>query len=299
MKKLVVLGTLSTLVACTTNQTYEGKQVREYWENYGSDPLNTTQLNDTEALAVIYRPTELQGPAVNIYINGRYQASVLNEGYTPIAVCAEKSLLTASFTANQGFGNRTQGVTYALPAQQKTFIRLTTNELGEPIFERVSEEQAQAEMPLKDKVTQTLSRVNSRCDQPIVIHNAIMNAQAVWDIDKFSFNDILPNAKKELNNLVQFIQQNNTRITHIEVSGYTDPQANDAYNLNLSQRRADAVKQGLINAGVTQPIQAVGYGKQNLVVANCAVKYKHNPKQQAICNAPNRRVEITVFGEVK
>lgn len=296
MKKLFALGALALLTACSTPVgNYDSQNAKEHWNNYGTDSLSTDGLNGEQALAVFYRPSELQGPAVNVYINGRYQASLLKEGYTPIAVCAEKSLFTASFTTNQQFGNRTQGVTYALPAQEKTFIRVTTDEYHQPIFERVSQAQAEAEMPSKGKVTQTLSRVNSRCDE-VVIKNGIMSASALWGLDKYRYQDILPAGKKEIRDLVAFIKANEGRITHIEVSGYTDPEASEAYNLALSQRRADAVRQGLLNSGVNVAVQAVGYGQQNLVAANCRAKFANNPKQRAACNAPNRRVEVTVFG---
>lgn len=294
MKKLILLTSVALAVsACSVRSSSSG--VLEHWENYGSDDLSTAQLTNKQALAVFYRPSDLQGPAVNVYINGRYQASLLEEGYTPIAVCAEKSLFTASFTTNQKFGNRTQGVTYSLPAQEKTFVRVTTDTNNQPIFERVSQEQAEAEMPSKGKVTQTLSRVNPNCDE-VVIKNGIMNASALWGLDKYSYKDILPAGKQEIKDLVRFIKENSHRVTHIEVSGYTDPEASDAYNKTLSQRRAESVRQGLLNSGVNVPVQAIGYGKQNLVVANCRTKFANNAKQRAACNEPNRRVEVAVFG---
>lgn len=294
MRKLFVASTLSALTACTSISTiYGGNEVREHWSKYTSDSLNTQQLGEQEALAVLYRPTNLQGPAINVYINGRYQASIIDSGYTPIQVCAEKALFTASFSTNQGFGNRTDGIVYALPVKQKTFIRMTTNQLGDPIFERVSEEEANADMPFKGKVAQTLSRVNSHCDQPIVIKNEIMNSQAIWDVDKFKYEDISSEGKENIHNLINFIKQYQQEIGHIEVNGYTDPEASEAYNLSLSQKRAEAIRQMLVNAGITLPIQAVGYGKQNLIAANCSTKPTVKERNQ--CNAPNRRVEITVF----
>lgn len=293
MRKILALGCITLITGCAS---YDSSPAREQWNLYDTDSLSTTNLRSDEALAVFYRPSELQGPAVNVYMNGRYQASLIKEGYTPMAVCAEKALLTASFSSNQQFGNRTKGVTYALPAQEKTYIRVTTDEQGEPIFERVSEEQAHSEMPLKDKVIHTLSRTNSACQSEIVIKNTIMSAQALWDTNKFAYRDILPAGKQEIENVIAFVRQNEARITQIEVSGYADPQGNDAYNLKLSQQRAEAVRESLMQAGITQQIEAVGYGKQNLAAANCAIKYKNNPKQRTVCDAQNRRVEITVYG---
>ena len=55
----------------------------------------------------------------------------------------------------------------------------------------------------------------------------------------------------------------------ITVEGFADPAGGQKYNLDLSKRRASAV-QGYLssNAGVTDEIRAVGYGKTRLVVPN-------------------------------
>ncbi|MDO4431180.1 MAG: outer membrane protein assembly factor BamE, partial [Lonepinella koalarum] len=58
-----------------------------------------------------------------------------------------------------------------------------------------------------------------------------------------------------------------TKPVAIEVAGYTDPIGSNAYNLRLSQQRAEAVKQRLISLGVTTPITAKGYGKAKQVKA--------------------------------
>ncbi|MEM7494181.1 MAG: OmpA family protein [Pseudomonadota bacterium] len=48
----------------------------------------------------------------------------------------------------------------------------------------------------------------------------------------------------------------------IEIGGHTDSRGPDAYNLDLSQRRSDAVRQYLIERGVTaQGLTAIGYGE--------------------------------------
>jgi len=55
----------------------------------------------------------------------------------------------------------------------------------------------------------------------------------------------------------------------IVVSGHTDSRGSDAYNMALSQRRADAVKAYLINAGVdTSIITSTGYGETQPIAPN-------------------------------
>lgn len=80
----------------------------------------------------------------------------------------------------------------------------------------------------------------------------------------------------------------------VKVAGYTDRLGSEAYNLKLSQRRADRVKARLIAQGVNANIHAVGYGKAHQVKACDGV---HGAELKD-CLRPNRRVEITASGTI-
>lgn len=294
MKKIILLTSVALAVsACSIRNN----GALEHWTNYTSDNLSTSQLTDKQALAVFYRTADFQGEALNVYINGHYQASLLEKGYTPVSVCANNQLISASYTTNQKFGNRTQGTSHTLPAKEVVFFRATQDKSGNPSFERVEESVARAELKnLKGKVTHTLSRVKDDKDcKDVVLSNVTLSAGALWGLNKHSYKDMLAQGKQEIAEFAAFAKSNE-QIGRIEVRGYTDPEASAQYNLTLSQRRADTVRQALIEAGVKQTITATGYGKTNLVVANCAALHK-NKADRAACNQPNRRVEITTYSK--
>lgn len=69
--------------------------------------------------------------------------------------------------------------------------------------------------------------------------------------------------------------------TTIQVAGHTDSRGSEQYNLELSQRRADSVKNALVQRGVDpMRIQTYGYGESQPISSSDAI---------------NRRVEIIII----
>ena len=73
-----------------------------------------------------------------------------------------------------------------------------------------------------------------------------------------------------------------------EISGYTDSRGSEAYNDRLSQRRAETIKQLLVEKENYDPsvLEAVGYGERRLQVPNAQTEEEH---------AQNRRVEVRII----
>lgn len=92
-----------------------------------------------------------------------------------------------------------------------------------------------------------------------------------------------PGAMSTIDRLAMFLKEAPERTVVIE--GHTDSVGSDEYNLELSQRRAGAVKAALLERGI-QPdrIEAVGKGKEFPVAGNDTA----GGRQQ------NRRVEIVI-----
>jgi outer membrane protein OmpA-like peptidoglycan-associated protein len=94
---------------------------------------------------------------------------------------------------------------------------------------------------------------------------------------------ILPGAQAQLNQVADALKTQAEH--HFTVEGHTDNQGTDAINNDLSNRRANAVRDYLIVRGVaSEAITAQGFGSTRPIADN------HSPEGRAM----NRRVEIVV-----
>jgi outer membrane protein OmpA-like peptidoglycan-associated protein len=97
---------------------------------------------------------------------------------------------------------------------------------------------------------------------------------------------LLPEARTRLDQVAEVLLT--TRERNLTVEGYTDSQGSVNYNLDLSQRRADAVRSYLVERGYQGDlIQAHGLGKGNPIADNASAEGRAN----------NRRVEIIIAHE--
>lgn len=104
----------------------------------------------------------------------------------------------------------------------------------------------------------------------------------------FAFNksELTPQAGPRLDKLASFLKQFPQR--KLLVEGYTDAVGTDAYNMELSERRAEAIREALVARGVdTTRVVTKGYGKAYPVADNANVDGR----------AVNRRVEVVIADE--
>ncbi|HET8941847.1 MAG TPA: OmpA family protein [Rudaea sp.] len=90
-----------------------------------------------------------------------------------------------------------------------------------------------------------------------------------------------PEAKASLGKLIAFVNEHPAKPIRIE--GHTDSSGNSSTNQTLSKRRADAVRDALVAAGVkASRITAVGLGESHPVASNATAEGR----------AKNRRVDV-------
>ncbi len=101
-----------------------------------------------------------------------------------------------------------------------------------------------------------------------------------FDFDKFNLSKI------SFNTLKTFINKNKKDLSNYIVFGHTDTKGSDEYNLRLSIKRAEAIKQILISLGIDEnKISVLGRGEKEL-----AIKTPDNTKHPA-----NRRAEVKIL----
>jgi outer membrane protein OmpA-like peptidoglycan-associated protein len=94
---------------------------------------------------------------------------------------------------------------------------------------------------------------------------------------------LLPEAQTRLNQVATALLANKDRT--MVVQGYTDSRGSDEHNMDLSRRRAEAVKNYLVGQGLPpEKLSSEGLGKDRPVADNTSAEGRAN----------NRRVEIVV-----
>ncbi len=122
------------------------------------------------------------------------------------------------------------------------------------------------------------------CPVPI---SADLSADTLFGFDQAN---LTADGKAALDQLIQ--STSGKEFSKMTVTGYTDPIGTEAYNVDLSRRRAEAVRDYLIAKGLkVDDVNVVGAGATGLVVPAEACTGKTGAALQA-CYAPNRRVTV-------
>ena len=118
-----------------------------------------------------------------------------------------------------------------------------------------------------------------------------LSADALFDFDKATLR---PEGEKKLADLVASF--GNLKLEVIVAVGHADRFGKPAYNQDLSERRANAVKSFLVSKGIEpNRVYSEGKGQTKPVTAPDQCKGAKSAKVVA-CLQPDRRVEIEVIG---
>jgi outer membrane protein OmpA-like peptidoglycan-associated protein len=132
----------------------------------------------------------------------------------------------------------------------------------------------QAEGPMKFKYEMSLI-LDTVYEETYTLENVY------FDLDKATLK---PESHDQLDKLARTMKQNKNMV--IEIAGHTDSQGSKEYNLRLSQKRAETVRQYLINKGISPDrVTPKGYGEAQPIGDNDTKEGR----------AKNRRTEVRVI----
>jgi outer membrane protein OmpA-like peptidoglycan-associated protein len=144
-----------------------------------------------------------------------------------------------------------------------------------------------ADQALKEKAdirAQLLAQLNQVLQTQDTARGLIVNmSDVLFDFGKYTLK---PEAREKLAKISGIVMAHPG--LNLQVEGYTDSVGSDQVNQQLSERRADTVKDYLIQQGVPgSAVTAQGFGKTNPVATNDTAEGR----------SKNRRVQLVVNGE--
>ena len=160
-------------------------------------------------------------------------------------------------------------------AKQTIALRTAENQLKNSAAAR-----AQALLEARDAQIRQLQSLNAKQTERGTL---VTFGDVLFDFDRA---DLKSNSRDSITTLANYLIKNPDR--KVIVEGYTDSKGSASYNQGLSERRANAVKNALVHAGVDPSrIVAQGYGKEYPVASNATNSGR----------AQNRRVEVTISND--
>ena len=160
-------------------------------------------------------------------------------------------------------------------AKQTIALRTAENKI-----KNAGSDRAQALLDARDAQIKQLRGLNAKQTERGTL---VTFGDVLFDFDQANLK---ANSRDSVTTLANYLIKNPDR--KVIVEGYTDSKGSASYNQGLSERRANAVKNALVRAGVEPSrIVAQGYGKEYPVASNATNSGR----------AQNRRVEVTISND--
>jgi outer membrane protein OmpA-like peptidoglycan-associated protein len=169
-------------------------------------------------------------------------------------------------------------------AQQQAAQSDQLRQEADKLREQAEQSRQQAEKEKQDLRARLLQQLNSILSTRDSARGLIANMSDV--LFKTGSFELLPGARERLAKVSGIVLAYPS--LHLQVEGHTDSVGSDEYNQQLSERRADAVRDYIVQQGISaQSIEAKGFGKTDPIASNETTE----GRQQ------NRRVELVLSGD--
>ena len=142
-----------------------------------------------------------------------------------------------------------------------------------------------AGLRIEDRVVVAPTRASSPAAVPLSALQLLLNQVLAKSSIEFEPKSAVITAKGRavLDQIIVLLRR--APDTPIEIAGHTNPVGEAEYNMQLSRRRAEAVKQYLTSHGLTNPFTPIGYG---------STRPLSHEKQQQPGLQQNERIELLI-----
>ena len=145
-----------------------GSSIIEEWKNFSDTDIKKPSNNLSSV--VVFRPLDsVNGPAVNIYIDGEYQSSLLAGAYTQRSLCPGSHYYSLAYTNVLNKYKEKKRVSYksSLTANKISYYKIDKDNKNKLRMQELSENSALALIKkLPPRQHHTISRINKReCSQ--------------------------------------------------------------------------------------------------------------------------------------
>lgn len=257
---------------------------------------DNSDLSDSQSKVIIFRTYDQDfsnNNSINNNINdfednvvvgldNYFQVSIQPGQYSEVTICAGQTNLSAEFTGNKNNHLANPSLSVILQPKQTYYYQVIVNSNGEaPRIQPIEESAAikslnnsvhQTHQISRVKADQCLTQLQSKPvvnQQPIASSNLQVNTPISLDV-LFDFDSaqIKADSHQKLKALADFMTQNPDAKVLLE--SHTDSKGDANYNLNLSQARANSVKDSLVtNYGIQgSRITTKGYGETQPIDTN-------------------------------
>lgn len=128
--------------------------------------------------------------------------------------------------------------------------------------------------------SQPKKTVENKPEPKVISKNFVVNSNLLF---KFDSSVISENGNKLIKQTIDL--QPKEKITLIKIEGHTDKIGTETYNLKLSQKRADSLKNYIVSNGINPNlIQTKAFGESKPICTTNTI----------LCNQQNRRVEFFI-----
>lgn len=244
----------------------------------------------TQAQVVLFRAMGQGGQGAHVYVDGEMESSLMPGGYTVFCLPAGQHTVETYIGDAPKYEGKRARATYAQFKGGENYFLQVAPDSKENVPAVLSPRHAEQQLKEMRLQTHVLNRASAVVPCQTESHLSL-RSDVLFSFGKSGYSDITSAGHEELRKIAQSLKSQ--KVDSVTVAGHADPIGDAASNQRLSEARAQTVTSVLLQLGIgTDSIHSVGYGSTQTVVS-CTTGSR---RELIACNAPNRRVDLTIRG---